>query len=188
MLLTYKATLYKQQQDNLEYMRIVEGPAGLRKISGIISRDRGHQTIQSITQAEHLGEHTPEETVKAWAAEGFESKFVDKADVLFVQLQLSGKDTMELLELRHQTEVEIDRRLSANGMGRFIAGDLGPGGANMLFETDDWATAFQLIIERLNEAGLASNCLIAKRIYTSEDNWAYDLVYPVAYEGVFNEM
>ncbi len=188
MLPTYKATLYKQQQDNIEYMRIVEDQTGLRKISGALSQDSNYNTVQSIAQIEEIEEPELEGALQALKAKGFEEQLEHKKDVLFVQLQLSGKDTMELLELRHQTEVEIDRRLSANGMGRFIAGDLGPGGANMLFETDDWATAFQLIMERLNEAGLASDCLVAKRVYTADEDWSYDVVYPVAYAGVFDDM
>jgi len=43
-------------------------------------------------------------------------------------------------------------------------------------------------MERLNEAGLAGNCLVAKRVYTTDEDWSYDVVYPVAYAGVFDDM
>ena len=188
MQIIYKAALYRPQPEAIEFVRIVQDSTGLRKISGTLSSDRNYNTAQSIVQVDDIEEHELEGALKALTAKGFKHQLEDdNKDVLFVQLQLSGKDTMELLELRHQTEGEINRRLSVSSMGRFIAGDLGPGGANMLFETEDWVAALQLILEQLNGEGLAGDCLIAKRVYTAEDDWAYDIVYPVAYEGVFNE-
>ena len=188
MQITYKATLYKQQQDTIEYVRIVQDPTGLRKISGVLSQDSNYNTVQSIAQIEEIEEPGLEGALNALKAKGFKEQLEDKKDVLFVQLQVSGKGTLPLLELRHQLEIKIHNHLSAHGMGRFIAGDLGPGGANMLFEVEDWPAAFQWILGQLQAEALADACLIAKRIYTADEDWSYDVVYPVAYAGVFDEM
>jgi len=88
MQITYKATLYKQQQDTIEYARIVQDPTGLRKISGVLSQDSNYNTVQSIAQIEEIEEPELEGALKALKAKGFKEQLEGKKDVLFVQLQV----------------------------------------------------------------------------------------------------
>ena len=108
MQIIYKAALYRPQPETIEFVRIVQDSTGLRKISGTLSRDRNYNTAQSIVQVDDIEEHELEGALKALTAKRFKHQLEDNKDVLFVQLQLSGRDTMELLELRHQTEGEIE--------------------------------------------------------------------------------
>ena len=72
-------------------------------------------------------------------------------------------------------------------MGEWFAGDMGAG-ANMLFFITDWDKANEAVMEILREENLLDHVLITKRIGISEDDWKYEVVYPLEYEGVFNQM
>jgi hypothetical protein len=107
---------------------------------------------------------------------------------MFIQLRPKNENDLEVLDLRQKIETKLESVLSNNGIGEWVAGDLGPGGANMLFEVTDWNKAFQLVIEQLNTEGLINNCLISKRLYTADTDWNYEIVYPVDFQGIFNQM
>jgi hypothetical protein len=65
---------------------------------------------------------------------GFNWKPFTATPILFVQLQATAfKDEMAALYKGHQVEQIIDADLKSRNLGSWIAGDVGPGGANMLF-------------------------------------------------------
>jgi putative transposase len=69
----------------------------------------------------------------------------------------------------------------------YIQPDMGAG-ANMLFSVSDWAGAEATALEILQEERLLDHVRIAKRINISEDDWRYEVTYPVSYQGIFNSM
>ena len=96
-------------------------------------------------------------------------------------------DALGFLNLRQKIEGQIDEKLQINNLGEWFAGDLGAG-ANMLFFIDDWDKSMGTVIEVLRKENLLDHVLIAKRIMTSAEDWSYEIVYPIEYEGVFNQM
>lgn len=60
---------------------------------------------------------------------------------------------MEALDKRQDIEAKIEKALKLKGVGEWIAGDLGPGGANMLFEVIDVDKAVPVILETLATNG-----------------------------------
>lgn len=108
---------------------------------------------------------------------------------LFVQLQpVAFKDEMAALEKRQQIEQLIDNGLKSQHSGSWIAGDLGPGGANMLFEVQNIDKANEVIQTILSKNGLDKTTVIGRRIKTAENDWFYEVVYPINYSGKFVTM
>lgn len=141
----------------------------------------------SITSCNNTGhietpkKMTPQDSTK-WTPE-------QETPVLFVQIQPSAfKDELAALDLRQKIEGIIDERLQAANMGEWFAGDIGPGGANMLFEVQNVAEGMKIIMTVLKEQKLESVTVIGHRIYTAPDDWDYKIIYPENYTGTFNTM
>ena len=188
MELQYLSSFYKNDNDTIHFVRIVSDSTSLRKIRGTISFNSNYNTNQEISLDEKIVKEELKGIENEMIKSGFRKKFDNKRNVMFVQLKPKSENALEALDLRHSVESEIENLLSINGLGEWIAGDLGPGGANMLFEIDDWDNSFQLIIGFLNSKGFINNCLITKRLYTADNDWNYEIVYPINYEGIFNQM
>ena len=109
--------------------------------------------------------------------------------VLFVQIQSKAfKSELVALIVRQKTEQTIDERLQAANIGKWFAGDIGPSGANMLFEVKNVDDGMKIIMEVLKEKKLESTTVIGHRIYISSDDWDYKIIYPENYKGEFNTM
>ena len=71
-------------------------------------------------------------------------------EILFVQIQPSAaKGDLDFLDLRQETEGKIDKALENQRLGEWIAGDLGPGGGNMLFEVTDLEESLKVVLQVL---------------------------------------
>jgi hypothetical protein len=109
--------------------------------------------------------------------------------VLFVQLQYAPfKDQMAALDKRQQIEQLIDKELKSQALGQWIAGDIGPGEANMLFEVQDIARAKTIVLSILAKEGLDKATLIGRRVNTSADDWFYEVIYPIDFNAAFLTM
>jgi hypothetical protein len=188
MNLEYKYSFYKNDSDTIEFVRIVKDSSNVRQITGTISFDSNYNTCQKIIQIKNIQTNEMEKIESELLEKGYRSKFDNKKNLMFIQIRPKDLNDLKVLDLRHKMETKIESRLSKNGIGEWVAGDLGPGGANMLFEVSDWDNAFQIVIELLNSEGLINNCLISKRLYTADDDWNYEVVYPTDYNGIFNQM
>lgn len=95
---------------------------------------------------------------------------------------------MQALDIRQDIEQKIEKALKAKGLGEWTAGDLGPGGANMLFDVSNIDNAISVILEVLSNAGLDKKTIIGRRINTEVEDWFYEVVYPTNFNGVFLTM
>jgi hypothetical protein len=119
----------------------------------------------------------------------FDWKPFKATPVLFVQLQYSFfKDQMAALDKRQQLEQLIDKELRSKFLGHWIAGDIGPGGANMLFEVQHIDKANAIVFALLVKEGLGNATLIGRRVNVTAEDWFYEVVYPSSYNGVFMTM
>jgi hypothetical protein len=58
----------------------------------------------------------------------------------------------------------------------------------MLFFVDDWNKSLKVAIEVLRTEDLLEHVLIAKRVMITKEDWSYEIIFPVEYQGVFNQM
>ena len=110
-------------------------------------------------------------------------------EVLFVQIRPTGfKDEMELLDKRQEIEDKLSKALENKKLGEWFAGDLGPGGGNMLYTVTDIDKSLQIILDVLQQNKLDKNVLIGRRVLVEKDDWFYEVIYPIEYSGDFNTM
>ncbi len=108
-------------------------------------------------------------------------------EVLFIQIQPTGfKDEIQLLDKRQEIEDKLSKALENKNLGKWFAGDLGPGGGNMLYTVTDIDKSLQIILEVLQQNKLDKNVLIGRRVLVDKDEWFYEVVYPTKYSGDFN--
>ena len=109
--------------------------------------------------------------------------------VLFVQWQYPSTTTgMQALDVRQKVELEIDNALKAKGVGQWFAGDLGPGGANMLFEMNNKEAALKIIHDTIKKHRIDKETVIAERVYTAPGDWIHKVIFPKGYKGGFKDM
>ncbi|HEX2628122.1 MAG TPA: hypothetical protein VHM26_03900 [Chitinophagaceae bacterium] len=107
--------------------------------------------------------------------------------VLFVQVQPEAFESeIDALTKRGPIEMNISDQLKAQGSGQWIAGDIGPGGANMLFDVTDWEKGMDIIMKVLKEQKLETKTVIARRLIISDEDWFYEVIYPQQFTGYFN--
>lgn len=100
---------------------------------------------------------------------------------------MSNLEALGFLNFRQEIEGKIDLALKQNNQGEWFAGDMGAGG-NMLFFIDNWEQAIKTVKNELSNEDLLDHVLITKRLSIAPDDWTYEIVFPVEYHGVFNQM
>ncbi len=109
--------------------------------------------------------------------------------VLFIQIDPSGfSNEFELLEKRHDVEEKLGNALERKGLGEWIAGDLGPGGGNMLFTVKDIDRSMRVCLDVLRQNELDQKVRIGRRVRTDKDDWFYEVIHPTTFSGDFNTM
>ena len=110
-------------------------------------------------------------------------------EILFVQIQPTGfEDEMQLLDKRQEIEDKLSQALEPKKLGEWFAGDLGPGGGNMLYTVTDVNKSIKVILQVLQDNNLYKNVLIGRRVLLDKDDWFYEVIYPTKYSGDFNTM
>jgi hypothetical protein len=183
------ASLYKLQNDTLQFLRALDsGGEAKLKFGKIWMGDYAllHQVFDStiITDKKEIYEF-----VNNYKQVGFSNQLSDERDVMFIQIvpdsTMTSLQAFGFLNYRQEVEEIIDEAFIKNRCGEWFAGDMGAGG-NMLFFIDDWELAIQTVIEELKKENLLDHVLIARRHNTDADDWTYEVVFPVEFEGVFN--
>ena len=148
-------------------------------------------TYQKINTSQPLNLKKIDSLKNEYYKVGYTTKESDFKEVMFIQIlpdsAMSDIEYFKFLNLRHNVESEIGDLLEIKGLGQWFAGDMGAG-ANMLFSLNSWNEANELVIEYLKNENLIDHVLIARRFTVSSDNWHYEIVYPLKYEGKFNSM
>jgi len=186
-------SFYKADSDTINFKRLMLNDKHLTLQEGQIFLGEGALTHQRFL---HVTDVPNEETIDslrtAWMKEGFREKLIEgEKDVMFIQIvpdsAMGNIDALRFLNLRQEVEQKIDEELKRENLGEWFAGDLGAG-ANMLFLIENWDKASETVFDILRKEDLIDHVLIAKRIMTAKDDWNYEIVYPQAYEGTFNQM
>jgi hypothetical protein len=139
-------------------------------------------SLQQLTQQEIDNKKTELLSTYNWAP--FKGN-----EVLFVQIQPTGfKDEIQLLNKRQEIEDKLSKALENEKLGEWFAGDLGPGGGNMLYSVTNIDKSLQIILEVLQQNKLDRNVLIGRRVLVGKGDWFYEVIYPTKYSGNFNTM
>jgi hypothetical protein len=186
-------TFYKRPNDTIAFTRILASDSEIVLQNGQLYRDEyalTHQRFDAVTTFKKRSEIMDSLSMR-YEKEGWVAKLGNERDVMFIQIipdsTMSNLESFGFVDLRQSVEDKIDEVLKRGNLGEWFAGDMGAGG-NMLFFIDDWDSATELVLEVLNDEGLLEHVLITKRIMTGEDDWNYEIVYPVEFEGIFNSM
>ncbi|MBX0333726.1 hypothetical protein K3G39_10805 [Pontibacter sp. HSC-14F20] len=186
-------TFYKIDNDTIFFERLLSSKSELILQSGKVFRGEHYHTNQVINSSRRLAYTytTVDSLTTYFISQGLSAKAADSQSVLFVQIvpdtAMDNIDVFKFLNLRYQIEDKIDKSLRNEMLGEWVAGDLGVG-ANMLFHVNDWDKATELVLEILKEEELIDHVLVTKRIMISEEEWDYEIIYPVEYQGIFNSM
>ena len=127
-----------------------------------------------------------------FAEDAYLDTLADKASVIFVQWNYpKTMNWLDALDIRQRTELLLDKSLRSDNLGERMGGDLGPGGANMLFEVTDISRSLKLILKTLQESNIYSETLIAIDNGNPQRGARpsnFIVVYPKNYNGVFNDL
>jgi hypothetical protein len=187
-------SFYKADSDTIDFKRLILNDKRLTLQEGQVFMGDGaltHQRFLNVMDVPNE-EKTVDSLTASWMNEGFRKKLIeDEKDVMFIQIvpdsAMGNIDALRFLNLRQEVEQKIDEELQRKNLGEWFAGDLGAG-ANMLFFIENWDKASETVFDVLRKEDLIDHVLIAKRIMTAKDDWNYEIVYPQAYEGTFNQM
>lgn len=189
MDIEYVSSNYKNETEaTIKFSRVIKDSLNLNLIEGEISFDENYNTLQKITNKRIVTESEVDSINSNLKEKGYRENFDNIGKIIFVQMQPKNENDLQVLDLRHEIEEKIHEKLKSYGIGEWIAGDLGPSGANMLFEVTEWKKSIPIIMNILNQDGLLRNSLITKRLNTAKDDWNYEIIYPIDYDGVFNQM
>jgi hypothetical protein len=114
---------------------------------------------------------------------------------LFVQVDPAPKNRKETLlnimavmSERNTLEGAIEDDLAEHHLGTWSASDLGPGGMNMLYDVTSIDSALAVVVRTLEAHHVQGRARIARRLMTKADDWRYEVIYPVNFNGRFNHM
>lgn len=189
MVVTKEAwTIYFKQDTIFHVKRLLSSDTGLTLLSYDINTSKAETAVQTFINSKALSNENEAAIIKLQSL-NFKWTPYKVGLTLFVQIEPSAfKDEMKALDKRQEIEQKIETVLKSKGLGDWTAGDLGPGGANMLFEVSNVDNATSVILEVLSKAGLDKKTIIGRRIYTEEEDWFYEVVYPNTFNGVFLTM
>ena len=181
-------TVYAKQDTVFHVKRLISSDTGLTLLFYDINTSKTEAASQTFINAKTLANENEAATIKSQSTTFSWTPFKTTL-TLFVQIEPSSfKDEMQALNIRQDIEQKIEAALKAKGLGEWTAGDLGPGGANMLFEVSNIDNAISIILEVLSKTGLDKKTIIGRRINTEAEDWFYEVVYPNNFNGVFLTM
>jgi hypothetical protein len=178
-------TLYSKQDSVIHVKRLVSSDTGLTLLSYEINTSEPEVAKQSFISSKSLSDINEGTIIKSQYS-NFNWTPNKVTPILFVQMQYPAfKNEMEALDKCGEIELKLDKALKLIGLGHWIAGDIGPGGANMLFEVSNIDNAISTILELLAKEGLDNKSVIGRRINEDSENWFYEVVYPINFNGIF---
>ena len=182
-------SLYKKSDSIINVARALKNGNGKFDLHlyelNISTPESGKQTFTSLQQlTKQQLDNKKTELLRTYNWTTFKGN-----EVLFVQIQPTGfKDEMQLLDKRQEIEDKLSKALENKKLGEWFAGDLGPGGGNMLYIVTDIDESLQVVREVLQQNNLDKNVLIGRRVLVDNDDWFYEVIYPTKYSGEFNTM
>lgn len=183
-----KWTIYKLEDTIVHIKRFLSCDTGLTLLYYEINISEPEAAKQTLINTESLADEQAANRIKLESAD-FNWTPYKEMPTLFVQIEGSVfKDEYEAILRRQGLEKSIETALQTNKLGQWTGGDVGPGGANMLFEVNNIDKAISTIIDVLKKSGLDKKTIIGRRINTDAEDWFYEVIYPTNFNGDFITM
>jgi hypothetical protein len=104
-----------------------------------------------------------------------------------IQVRLPSKwGDEESSDLYVSMKLELDRVLADANEGEVDGGDYGSGTFNVFVFPRTLNRSLAAIKRYLRGRELLDRCVIAKRLWKSDDDWDYEVVWPKDYQGKFS--
>jgi hypothetical protein len=118
------------------------------------------------------------------------SEISNERSILFVQWQYPQEiGILKAMDVRHKIELKIDEALKSRNLGEWIAGDMGPGGANMEYGIKgSQEEAMKTILNIIKIEQLENKTVIATDLTYVTGKWTYKILYPKNYTGELNPL
>ncbi|MBT28514.1 MAG: hypothetical protein CMO01_02555 [Thalassobius sp.] len=123
--------------------------------------------------------------------QGYQEEKYDDQTILFIQIKPNilnnKKDLIKLLDQFEEVSRLFDEPIYEKNLGSYAASDLGAG-YNILYSVWDEKKGFNAILQVIENHQLEDRSIVAKRIYKSEEDWDYEVIYPNPFNGEFDPL
>ncbi|VAX28780.1 hypothetical protein MNBD_IGNAVI01-2922 [hydrothermal vent metagenome] len=168
------------ETEKIEFNRIVKYLDKFYHIEGSVSFDDEGNTLQTISEKKEISEDDIKSISANMKNEDFKSTLFNDQQVVLVHFV-----SKDLNSLRTEISHKIKEELVKNDLWESSDISMFDGTVNLEFEVKDWNKALSLIYKFLIEEKIIEKCLIGKRVYFEEEDYNYEVVYPIDYEGSF---
>ena len=181
-------TLYSKQKTIFHVKRLLSSDTGLILLSYDINTSEPEAASQTFISNKTLANEKEVVSVKSKAS-NFNWIPYKAPPTLFVQIDgRAFQNEMQELSIKQDIEQKIKIALKLKGLGEWTAGDIGPGGVNMLYEVSDIDNAISIILQVLKNEGLSKVITIGRRVNIEAEDWFYEVLYPTNFTGIFVTM
>ncbi|UZR99543.1 hypothetical protein [Chondrinema litorale] len=122
---------------------------------------------------------------------GYREAKYDDQTILFIQIKphnsQNSKDLSKQLDQFEEVSRLFDEPIYEKNLGSYAASDLGAG-YNILYSVWDEKKGFDAILQVIENHQLEDRSIVAKRIYKSEEDWDYEVIYPNPFNGEFDPL
>lgn len=181
-------TLYKKDSNTIRTLRALQKPndsVALFLMDLDVSKPEG--TLQKFISVQLLSRKQFEQQAIKFK-EVYTWKPFTGSEVIFVQIKAGDTNEFVVLDKRQEIEDQINEALKDGNIGEWIAGDIGPGGGNMLFEVNNIDKSMPVILEVLRQNKVEKQVVIGRRVMVNSNDWFYTVIYPAGFSGIFNTM
>lgn len=102
--------------------------------------------------------------------------------MLFIQF----KGNEDVLNNCQKISEKIDKALMIHALGQSYGLSFGDGTANVEYELTNWDAGLAEVMKVLQQENVLHHVVLGKRIYLTEDDYNYDIFYPLNYSGLVN--
>ncbi|WP_426061986.1 hypothetical protein [Hymenobacter sp. B1770] len=185
---------YKLVGDTLHVARLLENGSQHELHRAVLIE--GQETVQQAAQVQKVSTDSLAKVKSELQAAYQWRPFVSQEEeLLFVQVTPAPEhqkesllNVMAIMSERGDLEDAIGEALESKQLGEWAAGDLGPGGMNMLFNVKNAKEALPVVIQTLEIHNVQSRARVARRLMTKSDEWRYEIVFPINFTGHFNSL
>lgn len=122
--------------------------------------------------------------------QGYQETKYDDLTLLFVQTHpraALAQDNNLLVVFNEFKSLQnvFDEPIYEKHLGNYAASDVGMG-FNLFYNFWDESKGLEAIVKVIESNNLEKQSMVAKRIYKSEDDWDYQVIYPRNFQGTFD--
>jgi len=169
----------------IEFSRIVQTASDYYNIEGKISFDPEGNTIQKMTKKDVIKKDDIPTIESKLEEKNFKQNIVNSPVVLFIQIQAKNNNELNISDLENSISETFDEQFTSKNLGTSYGTALGDGVINLELEVTDLNKALNLTLNILENKNLLDISLVGERVYIEEEDWNYEIFYPIDFDGSF---